>query len=414
MSRIAGIGLSGQMLGPVHIDKNNKPLRHVLLWNDGRSVRECAELLEAVPDIGMRTNCTPDPGVGAPKLMWLAKHEPHIIEHTDCLLLPKDYVRLKLTGQRFSEPSDAGGTMLMDVATSSWSHELCHAINWNPDTLPELLWSWESAGQLRDDLCTRFNIKKGVPVAAGAGDNMACSLGVGVAKPGDSAITIGTSGVICTVSKQFVPLPDAAVLTSHHAAPDSYLSMGVVMSATASVDWLTKLTGETTASLSNRIDQLYKQGKAFDSPVCAPWLNGIRTPRNQPMARGIMSGLSLTTDVAMLGWSLFEGVAFQFKECQDAQLKAGLKADNVTLVGGGANNQLWCTIIATLLDQRVTLPIGRDLAACIGATRLAQVAAGMGSVEEILHRKPRADIEIEPEREMAAMLLERYEQYLCL
>ena len=226
MGRVGGIGLSGQMLGPVLVDRDDRPVRHVLLWNDCRSVRECDELLASVPDIGRRANATPDPGVGAPKLLWLARHEPHVFARADCLLLPKDYLRLKLTGERSTEPSDAGGTMLMDVATSRWSEELCAAAGWDTSRLPRVRASWEAAGELLPALAARFGLPAGVPVAAGAGDNMACSLGVGVARPGDCAITLGTSGVVCTVDDRFRPLPEQAFLTSRHAAPDAFLSMG--------------------------------------------------------------------------------------------------------------------------------------------------------------------------------------------
>ena len=412
MARISGIGLSGQMLGPVLIDKHNKPLTYVMLWNDGRSTLECAELLERVPNIGLRTNCTPDPGVGAPKLMWLLKHHPDIIERCDCLLLPKDYIRLLLTGERFSEPSDAGGTMLMECATSIWSDEICQAVGWKPSALPDLCWSWEQAGELKPELCKRFNMPSRVPVAAGAGDNMACSLGVGVAQPGDCAITIGTSGVICTVSSEYKPIPQSAFLTSHHGAPDAFLSMGVVMSATGSIDWLSALLGQSVGSLSNQVDALFESGKAFESPLCAPWLNGIRTPHNAPTARAKFEGISLLTDSAMLAWSIFEGVAFQFKECAIKQEEAGISLNDIVLVGGGSNNALWCKLIATLLQQPLSLPEGRHLAACLGATRLAQVIAGVGSAQEILSRKPEIENIIEPDPAIESMLFERFDRYL--
>lgn len=411
MARIRSIGLSGQMLGPVLIDESDRAIRNVMLWNDGRSVDECQELLELVPDIGYRTNCTPDPGVGAPKLRWLAKHEPHILDKADCLLLPKDYIRLKLTGERMSEPSDAGGTMLMECVDSSWSSQLCEAANWDINKLPPLVWSWEPAGQLRSALADRFNMKRGIPIAAGAGDNMACSIGVGVAKHGDCALTIGTSGVLCSVDNQFRPLPGKAFLTSHHAAPNAFLSMGVVMSATSSFDWMAALTGQSTQSLSEKVDALFNTGKAFESPVCAPWFNGNRTPHNQPSARGSFSNVSLTTDSSMLGWSILEGVAFQFRECFLEQQQVGLLINKLVLVGGGANNRLWSQMIATMLGTKAILPVGRHLAACIGATRLAQVAAGAGSTMEILSRAPETEIYIEPDPEFNEAMLERFEQY---
>lgn len=411
MARVVGIGLSGQMLGPVFINKSDESIRHCILWNDGRSTLECQELLERVPDIGYRTNCTPDPGVVAPKLRWLAKHEPEVLDNADCLLLPKDYIRLKLTGERATEPSDAGGTMLMECATSEWSTELCDAAGWDIEKLPPVLWAWEPAGQLRTELAERFNIKRGIPVAAGAGDNMACSIGVGVAKPGDCALTVGTSGVLCTVSEQFKPLPDNAFLTSHHAAPNAFLSMGVVMSATASFDWFANLVGESTQSLSNNIDSLYESGRGFESPVCTPWFNGNRTPHNQPSSRGMFSNVSLNTDAAMLGWSILEGVAFQFRECMLAQQEAGLHSNKLVLVGGGANNQLWSKMISTMLGTKAELPVGRHLAACFGATRLAQVAAKGNSLVDILSRAPKNELVIEPDMDMLEPMLARFEQY---
>lgn len=411
MARVKGLSLSGQMLGPVLIGKDDKPLRKVILWNDSRSVVECEELLELVPDIGMRTNCTPDPGVGAPKLRWLRKHEPHIIEQADCLLLPKDYIRLKLTGERMTEPSDAGGTMLMECATSEWSSELCDAANWRMDKLPPVVWSWEQAGVVRPELCKRFKLPKNLPVAAGAGDNMACSLGVGVARAGDCALTIGTSGVICTVSSNYRPLPQHAFLTSHHAAPGAFLSMGVVMSATASFDWLVALTGDNTQALSDKINALYRSGDAMNSPICVPWLNGNRTPHNQPLARGKFSQVSLNTTPAMLGWSVLEGIAFQFRECYLEQKKAGMEPDNLSLVGGGANNVLWSTLVATAMEQTATLPVGRHIAACFGATRLAQVVAGDGDPIDVLSKKPEAELIIEPDLTLQKNLFARFEQY---
>ena len=414
MGRVGGIGLSGQMLGPVLVDRRDRPLRHVLLWNDGRAVRECAELLEAVPDIGRRTNGTPDPGLGAPKLLWLARHEPGVLEAADCLLLPKDYLRLKLTGERCTEPSDAGGTMLMDVATDRWSDELCAAAGWDPGRLPEVRASWRPAGDLLPGLAARFGLPPGVPVAAGAGDNMACSLGVGVARPGDCAITVGTSGVVCTVDDRFRPLPDQAFLTSRHAAPDAFLSMGVVMSATASVDWLLGLTGRTIESLSGDIDALHAAGRAWDSPICAPWFNGNRTPHNRPTARARFAEVGLSTDAAMLGFSILEGVAFQFRECRLAQREAGIGADEIALVGGGSRNALWCALIATLLDRPVVRVRGGDVAACLGAARLARVAAGAGEAHEVLGRRPVADAVVEPDRSMREPLAERFERYRAI
>ena len=414
MGRVAGVGLSGQMLGPVLIDRGDRALRRTPLWNDGRAVRECAELLSAVPDIGRRTSASPDPGFGAPKLLWLARHEPRTLEAADCLLLPKDFLRLRLTGERATEPSDAGGTLLMDLRELAWSAELCAAAGWSTDRLPPVVRSWEPAGTVLPALAARFGLRPGLPVAAGAGDNMAASLGVGATRPGQCAISLGTSAVLCTVDDAFRPLPAHGFLTGAHAAPDAWLSTGVVMSATSAVDWLCALLGRTVETLGAEIDALHAAGRAWESPVAVPWLAGNRTPHDRPGARARFDGVGLSTDAAMLGHSLIEGVAFQLRECELAQLRAGIgtAAGEVRIVGGGSRSRLWCALIASLLGRHVTVPVGGDVAACLGAARLARVAAGRGDVAGTLGRAPRPAAVVEPDAAIADALAPRFERYL--
>jgi len=414
LSATRGIGLSGQMLGPVLIDKRDRPVRAAILWNDLRATEESAELLRRVPDIGQRTNGNPDPGLTAPKLIWLASHEPKVLDSADCLMLPKDYVRLGLTGERATEPSDAAGTMLMDCRARYWADDLCHAANWSRDRLPPIVQSWEPAGGLRPELARRWKMRAGLPVAGGAGDNMACSIGLGAARAGDAVISIGTSGVICIVDEIFRPAAEQAVLTNPHAAPATYLSMGVVMSATASLDWLADLSGAKIGELAGEIDAFYATGSVAQAPVMRPSLSGVRTPHNRPDMLGAISGLGQGTNRAMLGWAVLEGVTFQFKECLDAQKGAGVHALRVSLAGGGAKNVLWCRMIASLLDMPVTLPYGRDVAASLGAARLAQVAADDASPTERLAMRPEQEFEVQPDLSLQRILIERYSEYLNL
>ncbi|MEO0379010.1 MAG: FGGY family carbohydrate kinase, partial [Pseudomonadota bacterium] len=250
MARLAGISLSGHMLGPVLLDKDNRPTTPCILWNDQRALAECQELLDKVPDIGWRTNGHPDPGLGAPKLIWLAKHLPEALDSADVLMLPKDYVVLHLTGERCTEFSDASGTMLLDCASCDWDDEFLSAAGWDRAHLPPLLQSCDVAGPLKPELCKRWNTPATVLVAAGSGDNYAAALGVGAAISGRAALSIGTSGVLCAADAEFHPAPDKAVLTTPHAAPDLFLSMGVVMSATQSLDWLSRLTSLSASELA--------------------------------------------------------------------------------------------------------------------------------------------------------------------
>ncbi len=277
MAAVRGIGLSGQMLAALILDADQRPLRPAMLWNDQRALAECAELLAAVPDIGQRTNGTPDPGITAPKLIWLRKHEPALMDRARMLMLTKDYVRLALTGDVATEPSDAGGTQLLDVATGRWDAALCAAAGWNPAHLPPVLDSWAEAGRVRPDLLRRWGMTGPVSVAAGAGDNMGSTLGAGGARPGDAVLTIGTSGVACIVDAAFHPGPQRAILTSAHVVPDVFLSMGVVMSATASLDWVAQMTGRKVPDLDAEAAAFAATGPET-APVFLPCLTGIRTP----------------------------------------------------------------------------------------------------------------------------------------
>ena len=375
MAAVRGIGLSGQMLCALILDGGLRPLRPAMLWNDQRALAECAELLAAVPDIGRRTNGTPDPGITAPKLMWLRKHEPALMDRARMLMLTKDYVRLALTGEVASEPSDAGGTQLLDVASGRWDAALCAAAGWDPAHLPPLTDSWAEAGRLRTDLLARWGMAGPVSVAAGAGDNMGSTLGAGGARPGDAVLTIGTSGVACIVDAGFHPGPERAILTSAHVVPDVFLSMGVVMSATASLDWVGQITGRRVPDLDAEATAFAATGPEA-APVFLPCLTGIRTPLNRPDMTGRMTGLHPGVTPGMLAYATMEGVAFQFADCLAAQIEVGARAERITVVGGGTRSALWLSLLATALDRPVNLIDGADMAGPRGASRLAAVASG--------------------------------------
>jgi xylulokinase len=376
MRSVAGIGLSGQMLAALVLDKDLRPLRPAMLWNDQRALAECAELLAALPDIGLRTNGTPDPGITAPKLMWLNRHEPAVMARARMLMLTKDYVRLAMTGEVATEPSDAGGTQLLDIPTGRWDPAICAAVGWDTAHLPPVVESWSEAGRLRPELLLRWGMAGPVAVAAGAGDNMGSTLGAGGAHPGDAVLTVGTSGVACIVDASFHPGPDAAILTSAHVVPEVFLSMGVVMSATASLDWLGQMTGRTVPDLdADATAFMAAQGPA-SAPIFLPCLTGIRTPLNRPDMMGRIAGLHPGVTPAMLAYATMEGVAFQFADCIAAQRRTGTRAERFTAVGGGTRSRLWLRLLASALGEPLGLIEGADMAGPRGAARLAAVAAG--------------------------------------
>lgn len=415
LAALKAIGLSGQMLGTVLIDRQNLPLRAALLWNDGRALEEADALGRAVPDLALRGCIDPDPGFGAPKLMWLKRHEPKVIEDADCLLLPKDYVRLKLTGERASEPSDASGTLLFDNRKMAFAPDLVAAAGFAMEKLPPLVNAWEAAGTLRSPLRQRWGIKQPVVVAGGAGDNLACMLGVGAAEPGRGALTIGTSGVLCVATAGFLPIPGKGVQTPPHAAPGQFSSQGVVMSATSALNWLANLLGTDPATLDGEATSLLvtREGRAriAAAPAIAPYLDGVRTPHRNAGLRGLASALSLSTTRQDLAWSLFEGVAFHFAEIVETQRAHGIACERLQLVGGGARSALWPRLISTLFGVPLSLPGNRQHAAAIGAARLAMTAYHGGDPMGILAGEPEPELEVHPEDTLAALLSERRARY---
>jgi len=413
MARLTGISLSGHMLGPVLLDRENKPTTPCILWNDQRSLLECQELLDKVSDIGWRANGHPDPGLGAPKLLWLAKHAPEALDDADVLMLPKDFVVLQLTGERCTEFSDASGTMLLDCATREWDDQLLSAAGWDRARLPPLLQSCDVAGQLKPDLCKRWNTPKTVIVAAGSGDNYAGALGVGASVSGRAALSIGTSGVLCAADAAFHPAPDTAVLTTPHAAPDMYLSMGVVMSATQSLDWLSRLTSLPAAELAALAEARAAKG-IMDCPSARPSVTGVRTPDNRPDAQGFIGGLTAGHDASDVAFAILEGVAMQFFAAYTAQKAAHVPIETLTAVGGGTRSLFWVSLIATLFKTEITIPEQGDIAACLGAARMAHAAVSPKQRDFILSRKNVTVATAYPIESLKEQLLERYQQHRAL
>jgi xylulokinase len=244
-----------------------------------------------------------------------------------------------------------------------------------------------------------------VPVAAGAGDNMASTLGVGAAVPGDAVLTIGTSAVACAVAATFQPGPEVAILTSAHAAPETFLSMAVVMSATASLDWAARLGATDAVTLVAEAEAFTSNGRLNDAPVFLPCLTGIRTPLNRPDATARIEGLHPGVDRGMLGYATMEGVAFQLADCVAAQRALGVKPQRFAVVGGGSRSELWVRLIATAVGEPMELPARAHVSGPAGAARLAAVAAG--APLDTLSRKLAPLRTVEPDVRLGAVLIER-------
>jgi len=385
----AGIGLSGQMHGLVALDADDNVIRPAILWNDQRTQAECDEIENT---IGLHrlielTGNRALTGFTAPKILWLRNHEPENYAQINSILLPKDYVRFRLTGGHATDVSDASGMLLLDVANRTWSEEVLHALGIDPAWLATVLESPEPSGVTRD----------GIPVAAGAGDQAAGAIGVGVDRAGPVSVALGTSGVVFAALDAFAADPEARVHAFCHAVPNAWHAMGVMLSAAGSLTWLREATAADTP-----YDALLKEAEAWpagtENLIFLPYLAGERTPYADPDARGAFVGLSLRHDRGALTRAVLEGVAFALKDSLDLTRNLGGVPERGRISGGGARSRLWAQIIASVLDLPLE-PVAVDEGAAFGAAILGGVAAGTWPDVHVAVQatvKPRAPIEPVP------------------
>ena len=368
---VRGIGLTGQMHGAVLLDGRDQVLRPAILWNDGRSAEQCATLEAHVPQSRAITGNLAMPGFTAPKLLWVAEHEPEIFERVRMVLLPKDYLRLCLSGDHVTDMSDAAGTLWLDVAKRAWSPVMLAATGLPETAVPRLAEGSEPTGMLRRSLATAWGMRADVVIAAGAGDNAAGAVGVGVIRAGEAFLSLGTSGVYFVVSDAFAPNPEGAVHAFCHCLPATWHQMSVILSAASCLAWLATVTG------AGSIDACLAEVEASDRDprvIFLPYLSGERTPHNDSHARGVFFGLTHDTTRADLGRAVLEGVAFAFADAQDALLAAGTTIGDVAVIGGGARSLCWGRLLASVLDRPLRYHSGGDLGPAFGAARLARLA----------------------------------------
>lgn len=390
MAAVKGIGLSGHMHGATLLGADDKPLRPCILWNDGRSAAQCAGLEQREPKFLSLGGNRVMPGFTAPKLQWVRENEPDIFEKTAKVLLPKDYVRLKLTGEHAGDMSDSAGTLWLDVAKRDWSDPLLEATGLNRDHMPRLVEGSEVSGTVRRELCSRWGFAAAPVVAGGGGDNAASACGVGAIAPGTGFVSLGTSGVLFVSNDRFSPNVDNAVHAFCHAVPDTWHQMGVILSATDSLNWLAGTLGQTPSALTGALGSV----SGPSDVLFLPYLGGERTPHNDVGIRAGFYGISHGTETSSLTHAVLDGVAFALKDCLDALAVAGTRVERVTAVGGGSRSTVWLEIIASLLDVVVDVPADGDFGASLGAARLGQAAAN-GSLDGVFAQPPMR-ISIEP------------------
>ncbi|TCN23199.1 xylulokinase [Sinorhizobium americanum] len=371
LAAVRGIGLSGQMHGATLLDENDAVLRPCILWNDTRSYRQAAEL-DSDPRFRALTGNIVFPGFTAPKLAWVRENEPEIFARVRWVLLPKDYLRLWLTGEHMSEMSDSAGTAWLDTGKREWSESLLAATNLEERQMPALVEGTESAGMLRPELANRWGMSPGVVIAGGAGDNAASACGMGTVGEGQAFVSLGTSGVLFAANASYLPNPESAVHAFCHALPNTWHQMGVILSATDALNWHSEITGKSAAELTGELGDALK---APGSVTFLPYLSGERTPHNDAAIRGVFAGLGHESSRAALTQAVLEGVSFAIRDSLEALRAAGTTLDRVTAIGGGSRSRYWLKSIATALDLPVDLPADGDFGAAFGAARLGLIAA---------------------------------------
>jgi xylulokinase len=399
------IGLSGQMHGLVALDDDDRVLRPAILWNDQRTAEECREIEERIGRERL-LELTGNPaltGFTAPKLLWLRRHEPATFARIRHVLLPKDYVRLRLTGEHAIDAADASGTLLFDVGARRWSDTMLDELELPREWMPRALESPEVSGTTR----------RGQPVAAGAGDQAASAAGVGVLDPGTTAVTIGTSGVVFAPLPEFAPEPGGRLHVFCHAVPGRWHAMGVMLSAAGSLRWFRDAFAPG-APFDELTAEAATVAPAAEGIVFLPYLTGERTPHADPDARGAFIGLAAGHGRGALVRAVLEGVAYGLRDSLELLAALGQRPASARVSGGAARSDLWLRIVASVLGIPLERPAVEEGAA-FGAAILAGVAGGaFGSVAEGVEQAVRVRETVEPDPEWSRVYDEGYERFRAL
>jgi xylulokinase len=381
MEDVRAVGLSGQMHGAVLIASSGAPLRPAIIWSDARSHRQCLELVRNYPELVGITGVLPMPGFTAPKLMWIAENEPETYARIATVLLPKDYLRFKMTGECVSDMSDAAGSWWLDEVKRNWSPLAIAATRARLEWMPKLVEGNAPAGILHPNLARRWGLRENVPVAGGAGDAAAAAIGLGAIADGAALISLGTAAQLFVTTQAYRPA--AAEMLIHafcHALPKRWFQMAAMLNGASCLAWAADLLGRDISGLLEETEAGYRRPQEL---LFLPYLSGERTPHNNPRARGVIFGASADTNAAALTQAVLEGVAYSIADAQESLGKAGTPIDTAGVVGGGAKSKLWTRILANVLNMPLTRYVGADIGPAFGAARLARMAATGEGAESV-------------------------------
>ncbi|MGL9618681.1 xylulokinase [Bradyrhizobium sp. U531] len=403
LAAVEGIGLSGQMHGATLLDASGKPLQPCILWNDGRAAAECRVLEQRWPALRAVTGNKAMPGFTAPKLLWIATHEPDIFAATKLVLQPKAYLRLVLSGEAIEDVSDASGSLWLDAARRDWSDAALAATGLSREHMPRLVEGCAPATTLRGELAQRWGMTRPPIIAGGAGDNPAGAVGIGAIHPGTAFVSLGTSGALLVPTGTIAANPDRAVHTFCHAIPGMWIHAGAILSAASCLAWSARLFGVTEAEL---LAPLGSRPRAPSPVSFLPYLAGERTPHDDPGARGMLDGLSHVTDRAAIVQAVLEGVAFALADCRDVLAEAGVTIAEADVIGGGSRSEFWLSVLASVLNVPIHRFAGGETGAAFGAARLGRLAVTGEAVETVCTRPQRIET-FEPDAGLTDAYAER-------
>jgi xylulokinase len=410
LSGLKAIGFSGQMHGAVLLDCADKPIRPAILHNDVRAFREADELARRYPDLARLVGVKPMPGFTGPKLKWVARHEPDHRRLIDAVLSPKDYLRLKLSGERASDMSDAAGTWLLDETKRGWSPEAFDVCDANPAWAPPLFEGSAPAGRLRPEAADALGLPRGVLLAAGGGDAAVGALGLGAIAPGEAFISLGTATQLIVAADRYMSAPEKLVHAFAHALPNRWYVMAAMLNGAGVLAFAGRLLGASSEALEREAAVDYQGPGAL---LFLPYLSGERTPLDDAYARGVLFGMSEATSRADVARAVMEGVALTLADARDCLAAAGAEIERVGLIGGGAKSLVWTRMIAAATGFTVVRMKGGETGPAYGAARLARIAA-TGEPPEAVCKKPEVADVTEPDLELADLFARQRERFTAL
>ena len=407
LEKIQAISFSGHMHGATCIDKNDQVLRPCILWNDTRSHQECTEILANPLVMDIAGNIVM-PGFTAPKLVWLMKNEPQVFEKIAKVLLPKDYLRFYLTGEYYSDLSDASGTYWLDVGKREWSKKLLEVSYMSLNQMPHLCEGTDQTGLIKKSIAEKYGFNTSCKVYGGAGDNAAAAIGLGLYLEGNASLSLGTSGVIFGSTKKFLKNYNDAIHSFCHCIPNTWHLMSVMLSCTSNVNWFIKNFHSSLEEITNELNQVMKNKNLIqNSPFYLPYLSGERTPINDPHVRASFHSFGIETTRSEIVYSLIEGISLGMYDNFQALVKSGITLDNIYVIGGGSKNEAWVELLASAFDRDLIISDASDSMAAYGAARLAFMGYNNMTADEALS-PPNISKVIKKNKELNKILGERF------